>query len=174
VIVLDSVLEALLTHALTTEREEVLGLCFGHFYDEDPISKAKQSVVLISGMTTLRRRDKRPDRVEVSDGDLSGASAAAEKEGLRVVGWYHSHPRITLPPSHVDLRTQLLYQYLDARFVGLIVSAFDRTRGRIGLGAFQTMVSSSHDSSHPHRANANKYALPLFVIRTATSLLTLE
>lgn len=25
----------------------------------------------------------------------------------RVVGWYHSHPKITVQPSHVDLRTQV-------------------------------------------------------------------
>ncbi len=25
----------------------------------------------------------------------------------RVVGWYHSHPHITVLPSHVDVRTQV-------------------------------------------------------------------
>ena len=28
---------------------------------------------------------------------------------LRVVGWYHSHPHITVLPSRVDLSTQVYY-----------------------------------------------------------------
>ena len=31
---------------------------------------------------------------------------------LRVLGWYHSHPRITVHPSAVDLRTQVSRQSL--------------------------------------------------------------
>ncbi|XP_024543359.1 lys-63-specific deubiquitinase BRCC36-like [Selaginella moellendorffii] len=31
----------------------------------------------------------------------------------RVIGWYHSHPHITVLPSHVDLRTQQSFQMLD-------------------------------------------------------------
>lgn len=38
----------------------------------------------------------------------------------------------------MDLSTQQLYQHLDARFIGLIVSAFDKSRGKIGLIAFQS------------------------------------
>ena len=44
----------------------------------------------------------------------------------QVVGWYHSHPHITALPSHVDLGTQMNYQMLDANFVGLIFSVFNR------------------------------------------------
>ena len=63
--------------------------------------------------------------MEISDVDLVEAQSFAESLGLRVVGWYHSHPNITVPPSHVDLRTQTNYQNLDQRFVGLIFSAFN-------------------------------------------------
>ena len=44
---------------------------------------------------------------------------------LKVVGWYHSHPRITVWPSEVDLRTQLSFQLMDKNMVGLIFSVFD-------------------------------------------------
>lgn len=53
------------------------------------------------------------DRVETSPEQMASASAAAEAASLasgratRVVGWYHSHPHITVLPSHVDLRTQV-------------------------------------------------------------------
>ena len=42
-----------------------------------------------------------------------------------MVGWYHSHPNITVPPSHVDLRTQANYQNMGEDFVGLIFSVFN-------------------------------------------------
>ena len=53
------------------------------------------------------------DRVEPSHEQLSRCIAVAENltqvtsVNTRVVGWYHSHPHITVHPSHVDLRTQV-------------------------------------------------------------------
>jgi len=45
---------------------------------------------------------------------------------LRVVGWYHSHPHITIFPSEVDLRTQEQYQdCVHPLWIGLIFGAFD-------------------------------------------------
>lgn len=61
----------------------------------------------ISSYLILRRSDKQPDRVEISDGQLAQAASYAEqlskrlKRPMRVVGWYHSHPHITVVPSHV-------------------------------------------------------------------------
>ncbi|XP_020521967.1 uncharacterized protein LOC18432652 isoform X2 [Amborella trichopoda] len=60
----------------------------------------------------------------------------------RVIGWYHSHPHITVLPSHVDVRTQGMYQLLDAGFIGLIFSCFSedaRKVGRIQVIAFQSL-----------------------------------
>lgn len=47
------------------------------------------------------------DRVEISPLQLSAATLKAEKlsvkvsKPIRVLGWYHSHPHITVQPSHV-------------------------------------------------------------------------
>lgn len=55
----------------------------------------------------MRRSDKQPDRVEISPEQLSSAAIEAETLGdrlqrpIQVVGWYHSHPHITVWPSHV-------------------------------------------------------------------------
>lgn len=74
------------------------------------------------------------DRVEASPEQLAAAASTAEQltaasgRRTRVVGWVHSHPHITVLPSHVDVATQAAYQQLDAGFVGLIVSAFDDAR----------------------------------------------
>ena len=44
---------------------------------------------------------------------------------------YHSHPHITVLPSHVDVRTQAMYQKLDEGFVGIIISAFNQVGHRV-------------------------------------------
>ncbi|BFZ00312.1 hypothetical protein BsWGS_03351 [Bradybaena similaris] len=112
-----------LTHALSTEREEVMGLLIGEITED--------RVVYLSSVIILRRSDKQPDRVEISPEQQSDASIRAEQlatelnRPLRVVGWYHSHPHITVWPSHVDVRTQASYQQMDAGFVGLIFSVFN-------------------------------------------------
>ncbi|NXT76491.1 BRCC3 deubiquitinase, partial [Zapornia atra] len=62
---------------------------------------------------------------------------------MRVVGWYHSHPHITVWPSHVDVRTQAMYQMMDQGFVGLIFSCFIEDKntktGRILYTCFQSI-----------------------------------
>ncbi|ESP04837.1 hypothetical protein LOTGIDRAFT_177712 [Lottia gigantea] len=130
-----------ITHALSTEREEVMGLLIGEV-DEKQVSH-------ISAVIMLRRSDKRPDRVEISPEQLSDASTKAEmlaKEldrPMRVLGWYHSHPHITVWPSHVDVQTQAMYQMLDDCFIGLIFSVFNEDKNskqnRVQLTCFQSM-----------------------------------
>lgn len=72
------------------------------------------------------------DRVETSPEQMAAATALAERltreTGVRTraIGWFHSHPHITVLPSHVDVATQALYQQLEPGFVGLIFSAFNR------------------------------------------------
>ncbi|CAB3380351.1 Hypothetical predicted protein [Cloeon dipterum] len=108
-------------HALSTEREEIMGLLMGC---------ESNGVIEISAIKMLERSDKRKDRVEISTNQLVSAAEEAEslKEKLgrdmRVVGWYHSHPHITVLPSVVDIRTQASYQQMEPSFVGLIFSVF--------------------------------------------------
>lgn len=65
------------------------------------------TLVSIVSSVILRRLDKKPDRVEISEEQLVQATLKAEElekelgRPLRVVGWYHSHPHITVWPSHV-------------------------------------------------------------------------
>ncbi|TYI06580.1 hypothetical protein ES332_A10G168100v1 [Gossypium tomentosum] len=67
----------------------------------------------------------------------------AASRTTRVIGWYHSHPHITVLPSHVDVRTQAMYQLLDSGFIGLIFSCFSEDTnkvGRIQVIAFQSLL----------------------------------
>ena len=61
---------------------------------------------------------------------MASAEKLSEDSGIkvRVIGWYHSHPHITVLPSHVDVRTQASYQQLDAGFIGIIFSTFNQVR----------------------------------------------
>lgn len=85
---------------------------------------------MLHALMLLRRSDKRRDRVEISAEQQAEASTYAEElapvdgQPLRVCGWYHSHPHITVHPSHVDVNTQANYQAMDPHFVGLIFSVF--------------------------------------------------
>lgn len=113
-----------MSHALSTEKEEVMGLLIGEISDN--------SVGYVHSVIMLRRSDKRKDRVEISPEQLSNASTQAEmigfrtraKRPMRIIGWYHSHPHITVWPSHVDVRTQSIYQMMDQDFFGVIISCF--------------------------------------------------
>ena len=111
-----------MTHALSTEKEEIMGLLLGETLPGE--------AVWIYGVYMMRRSDKRADRVEISPEQLSAALTESQTlsqqlgKEIRVLGWYHSHPHITISPSHVDVRTQHQYQTMDPSFFGLIVSAF--------------------------------------------------
>eukprot|EP00850_Spirogloea_muscicola_P021129 SM000237S08146 [mRNA] locus=s237:8659:12791:- [translate_table: standard] len=139
------------THALSTETEEVMGLLLGDIaYGPDAAATAH-----VWAAAPQTRSDRRNDRVETNPEQLAAATAQAEISSTRsapwlsaatgrttrVIGWYHSHPHITVFPSHVDVRTQGMYQMMDDGFVGLIFSCFSEDSnkvGRIQATAFQS------------------------------------
>lgn len=150
-----------LSHALSTEKEEVMGLLIGEI-DETRVAH-------ISAVIVLRRSDKRKDRVEISPEQLSDASTQAEAlaalqcKPMRVLGWYHSHPHITVWPSHVDVQTQAIYQMMDEGFVGLIFSVFseDSTTklNQVQVTCFQS-VNQGSDGERYVRAEIPLYIVP--------------
>jgi BRCA1/BRCA2-containing complex subunit 3 len=54
------------------------------------------------------------DRVEVAPQQMAATAQLAEVitqetgQRTRIIGWYHSHPHITVLPSHVDVATQVM------------------------------------------------------------------
>ncbi|CAG0915879.1 unnamed protein product [Notodromas monacha] len=79
---------------------------------------------------SLVRTERLSDRVEIDPDRLVEGSALAEqesessKEDVRVLGWYHSHPKITALPSKIDLRTQLNFQIMEKYFCGVVIAVF--------------------------------------------------
>lgn len=95
------------------------------------------------------------DRVEMSPESLASAAEAAESVtkasgvATTVLGWYHSHPKIPVVPSAVDLRTQRQHQqHFESGWVGLIVSVFNAeaglNRGHCALHCFQAGPCNEH------------------------------
>ena len=145
---------SILNHALLTEEEEVMGLLLGNEQQ-----KQNKNIINIFSTICLTRKCKQKDRVEFDEIQIAEAVDLAEnlkkenKIETNVIGWYHSHPRITIPPSNVDLETQKNQQY-QGNFVGLIVSCFSSDSNnvnKINLVAFQT--KKDNYSLVPHYIN---------------------
>ncbi|KAG4972618.1 hypothetical protein AAZX31_13G344000 [Glycine max] len=138
------------THALSTETEEIMGLLLGDIQH----SKNGSVTALIWGASPQTRSDRRKDRVETNPEQLAAASALADRmttstgRTTRVIGWYHSHPHITVLPSHVDVRTQAMYQLLDSGFIGLIFSCYSEDVNKVGR--IQVIAFQSSDGKHNH------------------------
>ncbi|CAA2973316.1 lys-63-specific deubiquitinase BRCC36-like [Olea europaea subsp. europaea] len=139
-----------LTHALSTETEEIMGLLLGDVQH----SRNGNVTALVWGALPQPRSDRRKDRVETNPEQLTAASAHAERVTMatgittRVIGWYHSHPHITVLPSHVDVRTQAMYQLLDSGFIGLIFSCFSEDAQKVGR--IQVIAFQSSDGKQNH------------------------
>ncbi|KAF5278789.1 hypothetical protein FQR65_LT15517 [Abscondita terminalis] len=139
-----------LQHALTTEKEEVMGLLIGEVDQQSAASHITACII-------LHRSDKQPDRVEISPEQLCQASIYAEElakklnKPMQVLGWYHSHPHITVCPSHVDLGTQSTYQILDPLFVGLIFSVYGTESRCISSKVEVTCFQARRNANDLHR-----------------------
>lgn len=87
VILSRDVLHSCLSHALSTEHQEIMGLLVGQIVDFE--AHIHRSLV-------LSRKDKQKDRVEVGYEHLAAASTVAERLSdaencpQNVIGWYHS------------------------------------------------------------------------------------
>lgn len=154
-----------LTHALSAEKEEVMGVLLGELQEEE-------KTVLVRGVSIMRRIDKRADRVEISPEQLTAIVIDTErlsgKSGhqLRVVGWYHSHPHITVLPSHIDIKTQATYQLMDDNFVGIIFSCFNEDHDkkcRLPVIAFQSLQINNSPPEY------ERVELPLTIVQTPLS-----
>ena len=152
-VVADNVLASCLSHALSTQREEVIGFCLGTSYN---------GITYVLDTCVFPRSDRKSDRVEVGMKEqimaMELASDVSKRTGIetKIVGWYHSHPAITCPPSAVDIRTQHSLQ--NDHFVGLIYSVFNESAntvpwspgklftGRVQCHCFRSTSNSSHES----------------------------
>ncbi|KAE9600512.1 putative JAB1/MPN/MOV34 metalloenzyme domain-containing protein [Lupinus albus] len=81
------------THSLSTETEEIMGLLLGDIQH----SKNGNVIALIWGASPQTRSDRRKDRVETNPEQLTAASALADISFIIIIQIYHFS--IILTPS---------------------------------------------------------------------------
>ena len=92
--------EKIRAHGAETFPHECCGALLGRDSDLEDKSVAREVLALYP---LVNRRDDSPrNRFSVSAEDVLEADRAAQKQGLDVVGWYHSHPDHPARPSQYD------------------------------------------------------------------------
>lgn len=116
-------------------------------------SEEKRFVSLVWAVSIHVRSDRRKDRVEISPEQQSASAEEAERlsarigRQTRVVGWYHSHPHLTVFPSHVDVRTQWSYQTMERHFIGLIFGCFEKNHlAKASLASIAEKDKAAHQA----------------------------
>lgn len=79
------------------------------------------------------------------------SSAEFEKYGMRVLGWYHSHPRIKPMPSTKDLVTQLQVQSMIPYAIGIIAGIYSTNTN---FGSARKQYARASDSSQASISNS--------------------
>ncbi|KAF9966738.1 BRCA1 BRCA2-containing complex, subunit 3 [Mortierella alpina] len=143
VLVQSNVLHILLAHALSTEKEEIMGMLMG-----DWIKEGATEIARVDGVSLLTRSEKRKDRVEIGPEQLTKAAMEAEEltkstgKTTRVIGWSLLRRLLV---------TQLSQQYMDPRFIGMIVSCFNtdsELSNKIQVTCFQSRPSEGGPCQH--------------------------
>jgi len=92
--------EKIRAHSAETYPHECCGALLGH----DSEIGSQDAVREVLGLLPLvNRRDDAPrNRFSVTAEDVLEADRAAHRQGLEVIGWYHSHPDHPARPSQYD------------------------------------------------------------------------
>eukprot|EP01134_Creolimax_fragrantissima_P001637 CFRG1637T1 len=144
-----------LMHSLSTETTEVMGLLLGEM-----VTERGDDIINIYTVFVSKRSRIAKDRVEIAPEDLVNAVTRAEEiskkmgRPVRVIGWYHSHPHITVHPSQIDIGTQKSFQEnMEPRFVGLIISCFNRDKpteaDSVKITCFQATTTGLEEVAQP-------------------------
>ncbi|KAF9338345.1 BRCA1 BRCA2-containing complex, subunit 3 [Podila minutissima] len=99
VVVQSNVLHILLAHALSTEKEEIMGMLMGDWVKEGPTEIAR-----VDGVSLLTRSEKRKDRVEIGPEQLILAAVEAEANKIQITCFQSSNDsqHIKLPFSVIN------------------------------------------------------------------------
>ena len=93
----DTELRSIRVHGTETYREEACGILFGHQHRG---ATKVVSVARIDNRMPLRKRER---RYLLTPADFRWAESEAVRQGLTLVGIYHSHPDSPAQPSAFDL-----------------------------------------------------------------------
>ena len=102
---------------------EVIGLLGGEYND---VEKCLYIQAAFPCKSTARTDEGFTD-VEMDPVSQAITAEVISQHGMKLVGWYHSHPKFQPDPSVTDIQNQERFQTnIDHPFVGLIVGTFGR------------------------------------------------
>ncbi|KAJ1723423.1 hypothetical protein LPJ53_002233 [Coemansia erecta] len=133
---------------------EVIGL-LGGMWD----TEAKVLTVVRAFPCEALESEEAHTNVEMDPGSELVVRHQIMEAGLRVVGWYHSHPTFRPDPSIIDIENQTAYQKLfrdngsaEEPFVGAIVGPYDpELPGPVSVFNWFYVGRSAVDRGHPKR-----------------------
>lgn len=96
-IVTDTILESIRQHGADAYPEEGCGFLLGTVTDDG------ENRVVVARRAANRQSEDRTHQYQLTADDYREADEAARKQGLDVVGIYHSHPDHPAQPSETDL-----------------------------------------------------------------------
>ena len=92
--------EGIRAHGTEAYPHECCGALLGHDSQATDPNVMREVLALLP---LVNRRDDSPrNRFSVTAEDVLDADRAAQKQGLEVIGWYHSHPDHPARPSQYD------------------------------------------------------------------------
>ena len=92
--------ERIRAHGVETYPHECCGALLGRDPEAAQPDAAREVLALFPLVN--RREDSPRNRFSVTAQDVLEADRAAQKQGLDVIGWYHSHPDHPARPSQYD------------------------------------------------------------------------
>ncbi|MDA4112351.1 MAG: M67 family metallopeptidase [Thaumarchaeota archaeon] len=98
-ILAESILNEMESHASSTFPEECCGLLLGVFENNSRTKNVKESM----RMSNVFQKEERYHRYTIDPKEFMKAENEAEARGLDVVGIYHSHPNAPAKPSLFDM-----------------------------------------------------------------------
>jgi proteasome lid subunit RPN8/RPN11 len=134
-------LEALLLMTVHSHihRNEVIGFVSGHRVRTNTMrgQTTPRDIIIIQETVPCAASEFDGQNVDYSRNvEMNPESAQIkareiEQKGLSLLGWYHSHPKFEVNPSHIDVVNHQMYQRLfneeGKDFIGLIISPYFNT-----------------------------------------------
>ncbi|CDW84650.1 histone h2a deubiquitinase mysm1 [Stylonychia lemnae] len=170
-IVLFITLEALITmtcHA-SMHRNEVIGFVTGF---RVKTKKTNKDIYIISETVTVQAllddygRVDYSKNVEMHPEHSMTRVQEIQQKGMHILGWYHSHPKFEVNPSHIDVDNhnayQKMFQQEGQSFLGLIISPYYSTPDVNSkqnclpkIRSFVNLVSKDNGSTLPYEIAIN-------------------
>ena len=88
--------------------------------------------------------------VEMDVEDALNVRTEIENHGLKIVGWYHSHPTFDVMPSVIDIDNQVNYQEISTEyFLGAIIGPY------LSVHKFEGLLTVFHVKKNKEEYNEN-------------------